>query len=145
MEKTLVTILVALALIIGAVGGAVFAPAEVETKEIEKIVYQNVSVTEFVEVIQPSALDNAIEVFKQAVEDEEDQAGNKVDVLGNYNYDELEVSKVYDDYLVSYDEDITTVNFSIKLKLDDGDDRVRETYDVSVTQEDGEDSIVIVA
>ncbi len=143
MEKTLVTILVTLALIIGVLGGAVFAPAEVEIKEVETIVYQNVSVTEYLEA--PSVLDNAIEVFLEAVEDEEDEAGNEVDVLGNYNFDELEISKIYDEYLVSYDEDLTTVNFSIKLKLDDGDDREKETFDVTVIFEEDEDTEVILA
>jgi hypothetical protein len=145
MEKVLVSILIAMALILGAVAGAVFAPADVEIKEVpvEKLV--NVSVEKIVEVEAPSALDNAVAIFLDAVEDEEDKAGNAVNVLGIYNFDEVSVLKVYDDYVVSYDGDETTVEFKIRLQLDDGDDRTKESYDVTVITEDGEDSKVIVA
>ena len=105
----------------------------------------NVSVEKLVEVEAPSALDKAVEAFLSAVEDEEDEAGNAVNVLGVYNFDELSVLKVYDEYSVAYDGEETTVNFSIRLQLDDGDDRVKNTYDATVVFEDGEDTLVSLA
>lgn len=146
MEKTLVTILVILALVIGGIGGAVFTPANEIVKEVETIteVPVNVSVIEYVEVEAPSVLDRAIEAFLEAVDDEEDEAGNDVDVLGDYNFDEVEVSKVYDEYSVEYDGDETTVEFEIRLRFKEEDSRAeKETFDVQVIFEDDEETQVV--
>ena len=109
-----------------------------------EIVYQNVSVDKIVEIPTVSVLEKAVSAFMEAVEDEEllDEAGNDVDVLEYYNFDEVEVLKVYDAYTVSYDDEMTTVNFEIRLKFDDGDDRLKESYDVEVIFEDDEDTKV---
>ena len=148
MENTIVIILVALALVVGVVGGAVFTPNDVETKIeyqdriVEKLV--NVTVEKLVEIPEQDMLSLAIDAFLQAVDDEEDEAGNDVDVLGNYNFDEVEVSKVYNEHTVFYNDDETTVDFSIRLRFKE-DDSVAEkiTYDVTVTFEEDEDTEVL--
>ena len=150
MENTIVGIFVILALVLGLVGGAVITPNQTETLTVyqDKIVEVpvEVPVETVVEVEAPNQLDLAVEAFMQAVEDEEDEAGNDVDVLGNYDFDEVEISKVYDDYNVSYEDDTTTVDFSIKLRFDMDDKKaVKETYDVTVRFEDKEDTEVIIA
>ena len=148
MEKNtqgIVAVFAILALLVGFSLGAVLMGQDTETiKEVvvEKIV--NVSVDNVVEVQAPSQLDLAVANFMQAVDDEEDEDGNGVDVLGNYTFDEVEVSKVYDDYSITYDGDETTVEFSIRLILDDGDDREKNTYDVIVEFEEDEDTEVTV-
>ena len=149
MEKNtngIVAVFAILALLVGFALGAVLMGEDTETiKEVvvEKIV--NVSVETVVEVPAPNELDRAVAEFLIAVEDEEDEAGNDVDVLGNYNFDEVKVSKVYDEYMISYDDDDTTVEFSIRLILDDGDDREKNSYDVTVKFEADEETEVIVA
>ena len=148
MEKHisgLLTVLAVLCLLVGGLVGHTMAPVETEVVTETETVYQNITVDKIVEVPAPSALDNAVAIFLEAVENEEDEAGNAVNVLGIYNFDELSVLKVYDEYTVAYDDDKTTVNFDIRLQLDDGDDRVKNTYDVTVITEEGEDTIVTVA
>ena len=150
MDKTNVTLLLVAALLIGGVIGYVAGDGNTETivtvlpGEIETVVeYVNVSVE--TEVEAPNELDRAVATFLTAVENEEDEDGNDIDVLGSYDYDEVEVSKVYDEWSVEYDSDVTTVDFSIKLRFDeDGERSEKETYDVTVIYEDNEDTIVNV-
>ena len=147
MEKhisgLLVTIAV-LALLVGGLVGYNMAPVKVVTETETEYVTQNVSVPVFIEA--PIVLDKAVEVFLEAVDDEEDEAGNDINVLGSYDFDEVEVSKIYDEWSVEYDDDKTTVDFSIKLRFDeDGEASEKETFDVTVYFEKGEDTEVIVA
>ena len=80
-----------------------------------------------------------------AVDDEEDEAGNSIDVVGSYDFDEIEVSRVYDDYSVEYNDDRTTVDFSIKLRFDeDGEASEKQTYDVTVIYEDEDTEVEVV-
>ena len=149
MEKNtqgIVAVFAVLALLVGFALGAVLMGEDTETiKEVEKVVYQNVSVETVVELAAPNELDRAVAEFLIAVEDEEDEAGNDVDVLGDYYFDELEVRSVEDEYTVTVDGDKTIVEFSINVRFDDGDDREKETYDVTVYFEEDEDTEVIVA
>jgi len=149
MEKNtqgLVATFAILALLVGFCLGAVLMGEDTETikeVEVEKIV--NVTVEKIVEV-PTNELSRAVDEFMKAVEDEEDEAGNGINVLGSYDFDEVEISKVYDDYNVSYEDDTTTVNFSIRLRFDeDGEASEKETYAVTVIFEDDEDTEVIVA
>jgi len=150
MEKNtsgIVVVFVILSLLVGFALGAVLIGEDTETikeVEVEKIV--NVSVDNIVEVPAPNQLDLAVEEFLKAVEDEEDEAGNDVNVLGDYNFDEVEISKVYSDYTVAYDDDKTIVDFSIKLRFDQEDESAsKETYDVTVIFEEDEDTEVLIA
>lgn len=150
MENTIVGIFVAIALVLGLIGGAVLTPNQVETEIVyqDKIVEKEVEVTveKLVEVPAPNQLDLAVAVFLQAVEDEEDEAGRDVILSelddGDYYFDELEVRSVDDEYDVEYDGDKTTIYFSINLRFDDGDVRDKATYDVKVVFEDDEDTKV---
>ena len=146
MEKHvsgLLVVLAVLCLLVGGLVGYTMAPADIET--VNKYVDRNVTVEVEVPVEVPSILDSAVATFLEAVEDEEDEAGNDVDVLGSYDFDEVEVSRVYDDYTVSYDDEVTTVDFSIKLRFDeDGEASEKETYDVTVIFEEEDDTIVEV-
>ena len=146
MENTIVTIFVILALLVGFVGGYVISPTETEVKYEDKIVEKliNVSVDKVVEIPAPDILSLAVDAFMQSVEDEEDEAGNDISVLGSYDFDEVEVSRIYDEYTVIYD-DKTTVEFSIKLRFDeDGEPSEKQTFDVTVIFEEDEDTEVLV-
>jgi len=147
MEKHISGLVIALSVLFLLVGGLVgfaMGSEKVVTEIQTEIVYQNVSVDKIVEIPTVSVLEKAVSAFMEAVEDEEllDEAGNDVDVLEYYNFDEVEVLKVYDAYTVSYDDEMTTVNFEIRLKFDDGDARLKESYDVEVIFEDDEDTKV---
>ena len=151
MEKNtsgIVVVFVILSLLVGFALGAVLMGEDVETiNEVEVTKIVNVTVEKLVEVELPAPdmLSLAVDAFMQAVEDEEDEDGNAVDVVGTYDFDEIEVSRVYDDYTVSYDDEVTTVDFSIKLRFDeDGEKSVKETYDVRVRFEEDEDTEVEV-
>ena len=152
MEKNtggIIVVFVILSLLVGFALGAVLMGEDVETiKEVEVTKIVNVTVEKLVEVELPAPdmLSLAVDAFMQAVEDEEDEAGNAVDVVGTYDFDEIEVSRVYDDYTVSYNDEVTTVDFSIKLRFDeDGEASEKETYDVTVIFEEDEDTEVEVA
>ena len=82
-------------------------------------------------------LDEAVNEFLSAVE-----ADDEVSILGTYNFDEVSVKKIYDAYTVSIDDDVTIVEFEIKLKFDDENEREINTYNVRVTYEEDEDTIV---
>ncbi len=146
MEKhvsNLFIVIAVFALLIGGLVGYNMAPVKVVTEIETEIVYQNVSVYEIEYISLPSQLDLAVAAFLEAVEDEEDEAGNLVNVLGSYDFDEVSVSKVYDDYSVDYNDDQVTVEFSIKLKFnEDGEASEKQVYDVEVVFEESEDTKV---
>ncbi|MHA1481824.1 MAG: hypothetical protein ACTSQA_00115 [Candidatus Heimdallarchaeaceae archaeon] len=143
MENTLATILMAICLLVGALGGVVLTP-EQDCPVVDPIVeYQNVSVTEYVDVPAVSQLDLAVAEFLQAVEDEEDEAGNNVDVLGTYDFDEMEVSRIYSDHNVSYEDEKTTIDFKIRLRFDEEDSKSKkQIYNVKVIFDEDEDTEV---
>jgi len=151
MENTIVAIFVALALFIGIIGGAVITPNSTEIKYVDKIVEVpvNVSVEKLVEIPSQTQLELAVAEFMQAVEEEEDEAGNDMSILDdmNYNFDEVSVYEVSDDYKVAVtnDGDTTKINFNIKLKFEDSHDSEKKSYDVKVTFEDDEDTEVELA
>ena len=133
------------ALLIGGLVGYNMAPTKVVTETETEIVYQNISVDKLVPVFEPNMLELSVAEFMKAVKDEEDEAGNDINVVGSYDFDEIEVSKVYSDYIVEYDNDKIIVDFSIKLRFDeDGEASEKKTFDVTVIFEDNEDTIVQV-
>jgi len=151
MEKNtsgIVVVFVILSLLVGFALGAVLMGEDVETiNEVEVTKIVNVTVEKLVEVELPAPdmLSLAVDAFMQAVEDEEDEDGNAVDVVGTYDFDEIEVSRVYDDYTVSYNDEITTVDFRVKLRFDeDGEASEKETFNVTVIFDEDEDTEVEV-
>ena len=78
-----------------------------------------------------------------AIEDFLDELEEKDDLrCGRYEYDmeEISVSRIYDRYSITVDDDETTVEFEIKLKYDEDDERsCRQRFEVEVFYEEGED------
>jgi len=136
------------ALLIGGCTTYLFFPREVineVVKEVEVEVPVNVTVEVPVEVQAPSMLDLAVATFMEAVDEEEDEAGNEIDLQEGYDFADISVNKISKDYVVSYSKDKVEVEFEIRLKYDekgDSDRSERETYEVLVTYEDDEDTIV---
>ena len=132
-------------LLLGAMGGAFLFPNE-KTVNVETLVEvpgDVVEVEKIIEVAAPSMLDNALATFLEAVEDEEDEAGNELELLEGYDIEEVSVNKVYDEYAIFYDDDETIVEFQVKLKYkEDGEKSEKETYNVRVTYEEYDDIIV---
>lgn len=146
MEKHISGLLVVIAAVFLLVGGLVgynVGEAQVETNTITEYVDRNVSVTEYVDVPAPSQLNLAVAEFLKAVEDEEDEAGYNVDVLGTYDFDEMEVSRIYADHNVSYEDEKTTIDFKIRLRFDEDDaESTKRTYNVTVVFDQEEDNTV---
>jgi len=117
---------------------------------LDRIAELEAELEEEVEVlVEDTTLEDALDVFMLAVEEEEDEAGNDIELLecggDDYDFDEISVSKVYNDWSVSYDGDETEVDFEVKLKYKETDERsCRDTFDVTVLYEDDEDTIVRV-
>lgn len=146
-----------LVLILGGVIGAVAFSTHTEISEnycdtsiqaaLDNVVCEPITETIEVpiEVIAPSVLDLAVQEFILAVEDEEDEAGNDLYVLENasYDFDEMTVKEVSEDYNVSYGKDTTVVEFSIELKFKDSHNSTRNDYNVIVSYENDEDTEVI--
>ena len=153
MENWISGLLMVAMLIIGLfAGGAIFSTEKeviVEKEvEVEKIVEVEVPGEEIiVEVPAPSLLDLAVEDFMKAVEDEEDEAGNEINLLDEYDvdFDEVSIKKIYDDYTIVHDGDEYSVEFSIKLKFDEEDEKSeRVKYNVLVEYEEDEDTEVTI-
>jgi len=151
MEKNtqgIVAVFALLALLVGFALGAIMMGEDTETivnVPVEKIV--NVSVVELVEMPAPDMLSLAVDAFMQAVDDEEVINGtgsDEADIMGQYDFDEIETNKVYDEYNVSYDDEVTTVDFSLRLRFDNDDDVEKESYVVKVVFEEDEDTIVSI-
>ena len=164
MENFWTTLLVIAALLVGVFGGAWgFSDTETVIKEVEVIKEVAVpAVCEEPEALEcPDALGLDVEVsdgllemalgdFLAAVEDEEDEAGeNDLEWLltcgdgDEFDFDELSVSRVDDDWSVVYDGDETTVNFEVRMKYKETDERsCRESYKVTVSYEEDEDTEV---
>lgn len=144
MENTIVTIFVILALILGAVGGYVISPTEtIEVEVPGETIIETVEVPVEVEVPGISGyLTQAVDDFMEYIDDEERfECGDNV----SYDFDEISVSRVYDGYSVYVDDEDSTVNFSIRLKYDEDDERsCREKFIVSAYYEEGEDVNITV-
>ena len=148
--ENLTIILGILCLLMGGLIGAVAFPndkiieKEVEVK-VPEVHYEFINQTIEVEKeVYYNYLDEAVDEFLNAVKDEEDEAGNEIDILGKYDFDEVDVKKIYDDYCIVYqDDDEYFVKFTIKLKFDEDDSESEiETFDVKVIYEEDEDTIV---
>lgn len=145
MEKTLSVILICLSLFVGIIGGLVIAPSEVEIQEVEVPVVEYIDVPVPFEVTVPSAVafkDKAIEDFMLYVDDEElfDCDGHE------YDFDEISIKRVYDDYALEFNDEDYTVEFSLKLDFDEDDERsCKLIYDVEALYEEDEEVDFIVA
>ena len=149
-KEVLVALGLILALSLGLFAGASFFP-----KTNEVIVEKNVSVEVPVETIvevekvievEKDYVADAVAKFMKAVEDEEYESENDVDVLKNYDIEEVSIRKIYKDYNVSINKDKTIVNFNIKLKFDEDDEKSEvRTFNVIVTDFVDEDKETTVS
>jgi len=150
MEKNtqgLIAVFAILSLLVGFSLGAVLIGEDVETiKEVPVEVEKIVEVPVEIVVEAPSQLELAVAEFMLAVENEEDEAENNVNILDNmhYNFDEVSVYDIEEDYSieVTSDGDVTKVEFEVRLKFKDSRDTERQSYAVEVTYEDNEDTLV---
>ncbi|MHA1876708.1 MAG: hypothetical protein ACTSUC_09730 [Promethearchaeota archaeon] len=139
-------ILAVLLLGTGYLAGYAMAPTKVETVETETIkeVPTVVTETETVEVPvfdKSLLLDEAVELFWEEIEDEENlQVCNGVE----YDEDQIEEKRLYDEVFFRFDEDETEVFFTTKLKYLDGDveEKCYNKYQVNVLFEEDEDPVV---
>ena len=149
-KEVLVALGLILALSLGLFAGASFFP-----KTNEVIVEKNVSVEVPVETIvevekvievEKDYVADAVAKFMKAVEDEEYEAENDVEVLENYDFESISIRKIYKDYKVSIDKDETVVEFNIKLKFVEGDESEVKKFNVIVTDfvdEDKESTVFV--
>lgn len=141
MENTLSVSLMIAFLLIGAVGGLVLSPEKVIEVEIEKEVFVDVPIEVEVEKLVADSseyLNLAVDDFMDHVDDNESFL---TCVNHEYDFDEISIVRVYDDWSLSFDDEDYTVDFSIKLKYDEDDERsCKESYDVSVYYEEDENA-----
>lgn len=106
-------------------------------KVIEEVeVIKNVEVPFPVEVPSASAyLDTAVLDFMNYVDDEELFECNDFE----YDFDEISVNRVYNDYSVSFVDDEYIVNFEVKLEYDEyGERSCKRKFEVEAHYEDDE-------
>jgi hypothetical protein len=148
MEKNigwLLTVIAVFGLLIGGLVGYNMAPTKVITETQTEIVYQNVSVDKLVEILTSDIsiyLTNAVEDFLEYVDDED-----KTRCGGDrYDIDEISISRVYDGYTVMIDEDDYQVDFKVRLKYDEDDERsCRKIFNVEAYYEADEDVNITLA
>lgn len=150
-KEVLVALGLILALCLGLFAGASFFPKtekviEVKNVSVEVPVETIVEVEKVIEVEKDYVAD-AVAKFMKAVEDEEDEAENAVEVLGDYDFESVSIRKISKDYKISIDKDKTAVEFNIKLKFVEGDESEVKEFNVIVTDfvDEDEESTVIVA
>lgn len=138
MKEALAVTLMVFALLIGVIGGAVIVPNEEVIKEIEVEKIIEVPTEVLVEVEVPSAskyLDKAVEDFMEYVDDEEVFECDGFE----YDFDEITIKRIYDDYSLDFEDEDYYVNFEIKLEYDEDDERsCKETFEVEAYYEDDE-------
>lgn len=142
MEKHTGWIAIAL-LVIGLIVGVGFGYAIANDKPAEVIQLPGETITNTIvkEVEGPTEhinyIDGAVSLFIAELEEDDDLL-----YCDEHEYDEDEVSesKVYDSYVVSFDDEDHTVDFSIKLKYKEEDkESCKAVWDVSVFYEEDED------
>ena len=135
----LMALLMVLCLLVSSFGTALFMPEK--EVEVVKLVESECEYSEYeFEVIEKDYLTEAKDAWLKAIEDEEDEADNSVEVLGNYYFDEMKERKLYDDYVVSFDGEDYSVEFEMKLKLKEEDEpseyrRYKVKYIVEVDED----------
>ena len=123
------------ALLLGISGGFYLDNPEPVVVPVYRYVNNTVEVEVAVEVpVEYTLLDDSLEVFLEEYEDDDDV----VCATDEYDFEELTVRKVYDAYNVSYDGDDTTIDFKVKLKYDDDNDKCYKTFDVNIFYEEDE-------
>ena len=131
---------VVLALLVGLAGGFALDKEVVCDEPIvcadPEVVIINQTVEVEVEVDSSlDLLDSSILLFIEELDDADRLSCGGIE----YDDDELSVRKVFDKFNIEYDDDDKAIDFKVKLKYNDGDDRCYKTWNVNVIYEDGED------
>jgi len=150
MENWLITLLIVAGLVVGFFGQMLIATPE--TIEVPVIEYQDKIVEVCGQECCPEIiceepfdyLNTAVNDFMVAVEEEEDEAGDEFDLLRGYDFEEISVNKVYDEYTLEFlDEDEYLIDFTIKLKYkEDGERSEKIKYEVQMHYEEDEDTLI---
>ena len=140
MDKTVCTILVVLALIIGLTAG--FSVGEAQ--EIETIVEVPVEGEPYPVPGENITIDTTPDYFGDAESfflEEVEDTDRLLRCDGHeYDFEDISVSKVYDERTLTFDDDELTVDFKIKLVYDEDDSRsCRKTFYPSVFYEEDEE------
>ena len=146
MEKNINGIVALAALVFLLVGylfGGLYGSTETET--IVELPGEDIIITEYVNVSVPT--DSTPDYFGDAVAfllDEMDDEDALLECDGfEYDFDDIELTKMYDERYLLFDEDELTVGFKVKLVYDEEDSRsCRNTVDIEVFYEDDEDAEV---
>lgn len=143
MEKTLSTLLIILGFLVGVAIGAVIIPQEVKTITVEKPVEVIKTVNNTVEVpveVYKDHLSDATMLFLKELEDDDELLfcdGHEYDI------EDVELSKVYDKYSVTFDDEDKTVDFTAKLRYKESDlESCTNNFDVTVFYEEDEKPVV---
>lgn len=144
----LMIVLMAAALILGGLLGALLFPVEIVPDcpkcavcaEPEPCVPETITetVTEYV----PLSL--AETYLNPAIQDFEKELFEQDLMCDGYEYeaDEVSVKKVYDDWNLTLDGDDYTVDFRIRYRYDSEEERCYAAYNVTIFYEEGEDPVV---
>ena len=146
MKADLAALLMALFLLVGVLGGYVMSPEKEVIKEVVKEVNVEVPVevpveTEILVADASVYLSDAVDDFMEYVDDEELFVCNDHE----YDYDEISVSRVYEDWSLDMSNDEYTVKFNIKLEFDEDDERsCKDRFSVESFYEEDEDVEITV-
>ena len=141
-----------LALIIGAIAGAYMFPTEkvvIREKEVKVNVPGPTVYVEKESVSGPNYVEDAVKAFLDRLENDDDYDSILVCDGDRYDFDQVSVSKVYDDATVAYSEvdtddgdnvqkTVTTIKMRLKFSDSDVEDKCYKTISVSVKNVDGE-------
>lgn len=142
MEKLLATTLMILSLIVGVIGGAVFFTEDAVACPAEKVCPSCPVVEQVVceqDTTPNDILNTTIDDVLNYLEDEEELVCDSDD----YDLNEVDVSKVYDDFTIEYDDDQLEVKgkMTLNFKMDE-EKRCRDTIRFKVVYEDDEEPVI---
>ena len=148
MEKHISGLLMTMAvfaLLIGGLVGYNMAPTKTLIKTVTDVQYKNVSVDKIVTIQAPSYLNKSLNTFLTAVENGRDESGHHINILGNYNFDEIQVTKIFDRYTVTHKYNKVITNFRVQLRFKQAyEPAVKRVYNVTVIYQTDKDSKVLI-
>lgn len=127
-------------LIIGAGGMYLNTPEKIVTNTItEEVIVEVIKEVETiveVELEQDAVLDDAIDELFDEIDDDRSLQKCK---RHYYDMDEISVSRIYDDYSITYGDETIEYEFEVRLRYDEDDERsCSRNLDVSVLFEEDE-------
>lgn len=140
MEKhtgSIAVLAAVLFLLIGFLFGGFYGSetiTETKTVEVEKIVEVEIPGETIETEVFPDYLGSAVDFFLEEVEDEDRLL---VCDSHEYDFDDIEIGRLYDKHTITFDDEDLYVDFKVKLVYDEDDSRsCRNTYEAEVFYED---------